>query len=70
MSKFIYAAIMAGFLAGCSTTPTQYYQGCFDGISSAKFMFSLPEMKEPEMADYFCKVVERKHDEPKEHSGK
>lgn len=31
--KFIYIAILAGLLAGCATAPSEYNQGCRDGVS-------------------------------------
>lgn len=63
MNRLIYLAILAGSLAGCATTHTQYYWGCFDGISAAKFMLNTPAMREPDMVDGFCKVVERNREQ-------
>jgi len=31
--KLIYIAILAGLLAGCATAPSEYNQGCRDGVN-------------------------------------
>lgn len=32
--KFICCAILAGFLAGCASLPSDYNQGCRDGVTA------------------------------------
>lgn len=31
----LYVAILAGFLAGCASIPSEYNQGCRDGITES-----------------------------------
>lgn len=70
MKKLICLFIV--LMSGCATVHTPYYQGCFDGVSGARNMMNNPVMAQPDLVDYYCRVIERNHDQEKEraHGGR
>jgi hypothetical protein len=56
-----YAALCVAFglaIQSCSTT-SEYYKGCVDGVTGLKFQFRTEALGEKDIAEYYCKVVER-----------
>lgn len=68
MKKLILFFVV--LVSGCATGHTPYYDGCFDGMSGARNMMNTPAMAEPDLVDYYCRVIERNHNEQREHHGK
>lgn len=50
-------ALMALMFSSCATG--EYFKGCVDGVEGMRFQFNNPLLAEPDMAQYYCKVVER-----------
>jgi hypothetical protein len=62
--KFIYAAILAGLMAGCATVPSEYNQGCRDGIRSLEGQIKNGGFRgydHPENIDPFCDALDKEH---------
>ncbi|MCX9024632.1 MAG: hypothetical protein OIN85_00885 [Candidatus Methanoperedens sp.] len=56
--RILFALLILVF-SGCATTTTEYFKGCVDGVEALKFQLRTPEIANQDIAEYFCKVVER-----------
>lgn len=61
-----YFSILFLCLSGCAHV-SEYYRGCVDGVGGMKYMLKTEIMGEPDMVDYYCKVVERNREQKESH---